>query len=160
MNNIIQTAHNKPFKLERHALNAIKDMPGYTIEKRDNGYVGVFSKKEIAFEIKARGLASKMNIIEDYQLGIIKIKKGKMPTVSDFSGYDVFCPSCGLSHYTTTEVFDPDVDVNPAMIDMKPQYKEWGWEQLPKDSSMGYGCITCPECAMALAPSGRVRVNI
>jgi len=128
---IILSSKKEPFKLERHALNAIKDKPGYIVEKRDDGFVGVFAESK------------------DLEVDI-KLPSFKM---------DVMCPSCGQSFYTTTELFDPDKDANPAMINLKQKYKDWGWEQIPQDKSMGYGCIVCPECGGAMAPSGKLRVE-
>ncbi len=152
---IILSSKKEPFKLERHALNAIKDKPGYIVEKRDDGFVGV--KETESFPIKIG--KNDVGVIEDYQLGIIKIKKEKMPIISDLSDLNIMCPSCGQSFYTTTELFDPDKDANPAMIELKQKYKDWGWEQIPQDKSMGYGCIVCPECGGAMAPSGKLRVE-
>ena len=80
-------------------------------------------------------------------------------SIKDLSGRDIFCPSCGLSFLTTTKAYDPNENANPAMIDLKPLYKSYGWDELPKDSSMGYGCIYCPECESAMCPDGKLRID-
>ena len=170
MNNIILSAHNKPFKLKRHAENAIKDRPGYIIANKNGGFVGIKEDNNVIVrkttnpkkrELTLREVDVKAMETGIYQDSIIALKKEDRENKinKDLSGLDVFCPSCGLSYFTTTKEYNPDIDANPAMLDLKPQYKEWGWEELPKDSSMGYGCISCPGCGSAMAPSGRVRVK-
>ena len=139
MDDVILSAHNKPFKLERHALNAIKDKPGYSIEKREGGFVGVRAIDEDPVT----------NALED-ALEAFQREDGV---------FDVICPGCGQSYHTTTDQYDPEIDANPAMLELKPRYVSYGWESLPSDPTMGYGCIECPDCGSALAPSGRMTVR-
>lgn len=129
MDDIILSARNGPFKLERHATNAIKGKPGYVVEKIDGGYVGKFSPDE------------------------------PKESLSDNSGKDIVCPGCFQSFHTTTAKYTPDTNSNPAMLDLKPQYKSWGWDELVKDSSMGFGCLVCPGCGASLAPGGKLKVK-
>lgn len=72
---------------------------------------------------------------------------------------NVICPQCGQSFHSTTDKYDPDRFANPAMIQLKEPYRSWGWEELPKDPSAGYGILVCPDCGGALAPSGKLRVE-
>lgn len=139
MQKLILSAHKKPFKLERHALNAIKNKPGYVVEQRKSGFVGVFQKDQ------------------EY---IPEIKQGRTKGVEGLSpfSFDVVCPSCGLSYNSTTKEYDPDIDANPAMLRLKERYKEYGWDEIPADATRGYGCLECPECGSALAPDGKLKV--
>lgn len=72
---------------------------------------------------------------------------------------DVLCPQCGQCHHHTTDAFDPDRTASPDMLKLKEPYATWGWEPPPPDASAGYGCLVCPECGGALAPSGKLRVG-
>lgn len=72
---------------------------------------------------------------------------------------DVICPQCGQSFHHTTEAYDPDKVAAPDMLKLKQPYAGWGWEPPPPDASAGYGCLVCPECGGALAPSGKLRVG-
>lgn len=92
-------------------------------------------------------------VLEKRTIGYVGIPKGKQKTK------EVICPSCGGAYFALTENYNPDINANPAMIDMKPQYKEWGWPDLPKDASLGYGILECPECGAALAPNGKLKVK-
>jgi len=119
MDNVILTAHNKPFKLERHALNAVATKPGYkVVPGEQGGFIGV-----------------------------------KVPET------EVQCPGCGQFYFNLTKEYDSQINANPAMIDLKQKYKDYGWAQLGKDPSQGYGCMECPDCGTALAPSGTLRVK-
>ncbi len=71
---------------------------------------------------------------------------------------DVICPGCGQSYHSTTSSYSPDKDASPAMIQLKEPWLGWGWDDLGKDPSAGYGCLVCPDCGTALAPSGTLRV--
>lgn len=143
---MILTAKNKPFKLERHALNAIKDKPGYIVVNKDGGFVGVEKKlfdNAITEEVTIPNKSRKIHLVE----------------VEDHSGLDVQCPSCGQSYHSTTEHYNPDIDANPSMLELKEPYKSWGWTQFGNDPGMGYGCLECPDCGAALSPSGTLRIK-
>lgn len=72
---------------------------------------------------------------------------------------DVICPGCGQSYHETTDVYDPDKYANAAMLRLKQRYREWGWEEMIADPHSGYGCLVCPDCGGALAPSGKLRIK-
>ena len=72
---------------------------------------------------------------------------------------DIICPGCGQSYHQTTDAYNPDTDANPAMIQLKEPWAGYGWDDLGKDPSAGYGCLVCPDCGTALAPSGKLRVE-
>ena len=76
-----------------------------------------------------------------------------------FIPQDVICPGCGQSYHETTTAYRPDRFANPSMLKLKEPWKGWGWEDLGSDPSMGYGCLVCPDCGTALAPSGTLRVK-
>lgn len=163
MNNIILSAHKKPFKLERHALNAIKDKPGYVVEERKDGFVGVFIDLDEKIKQVDQIFIANANTIKEYQKAVIdRINQGRTKDVEGFSSFplDVLCPSCGLSHNSTTKEYNHKIDANPAMLRLKPKYASYGWDELPADASMGYGCLECPECGSALAPDGRLKVDL
>ncbi len=157
MTDTILSAHKRPFKLKRHALKAIKGKDGYIVEKRSDGFVGVL---EYPWKSYPDLLSTIIPAIEKYQDGIVTLKKEAREDVAskDLSGIDVICPFCGLSHHTTTKEYNPDINANPVMLDLKQPYKGWGWEELVKDASMGYANIICSECASPLAPDGKLRV--
>jgi hypothetical protein len=79
--------------------------------------------------------------------------------IKDPSGFDVQCPGCGQCYHKTTEQYNPDIDANPAMLELKEPYVSWGWNGMPNDPSMGYGCLECPDCGTALSPSGTLRIK-
>ena len=141
---MILSAHNKPFKLERHALNAIKDKPGYTIREHEGGFVGV--REDLIVDVPEDG---------------DPITEALEDVLANFNvdTKNIVCPGCGQSYHTTTEQYDPNIDANPSMLKLKPKYISYGWESLPSDPTMGYGCLECPDCGTALAPSGRLRVR-
>ena len=131
MKDIIMTARGEPFKLLRHAQKAVEDKPGYIIvDDGFGGFIGVFDQKEM----------------EDFSTVALQAK-------------DIICPGCGLSYHKTTDAYDPDIDANPAMIQLKEPWLGYGWDDLGKEPSMGYGCLVCPNCDTALAPSGKLRVE-
>lgn len=80
-------------------------------------------------------------------------------TEPDYSGLDVVCPGCGLRCHETTDQYNPYTFANAAMLQLKEPWKGWGWDELTKDPYSGYGCLVCPDCGTALAPSGKLRVK-
>lgn len=73
--------------------------------------------------------------------------------------HDVICPGCGQSYHDTTPAYDPDRNANAAMLRLKEKYREWGWDEIIPDRHSSYGCIVCPDCGAALAPSGRLSIR-
>jgi hypothetical protein len=84
--------------------------------------------------------------------GFVGIVKGTGPR-------DVVCPGCGQSHHETTDSYDLETNANPSMLTLKEPWKSWGWDDLGKDPSAGYGCLVCPDCGTALAPSGTLTIR-
>jgi hypothetical protein len=115
--------------------------------------------------LSARGTPFKT---ERYALAAIKDKPGYEVVGDDEKGFvcvktqtaefNIICPGCGQSYHKTTNAYDPEVDANPAMIQLKEPWLGYGWDDLGKEPSMGYGCLVCPDCGTALAPSGKLRV--
>jgi hypothetical protein len=85
--------------------------------------------------------------------------KGGFAGSNKIKTMDVICPGCGQSYHGTTSSYSPDKDANPAMIQLKEPWLGWGWDDLGKDPSAGYGCLVCPDCGSALAPSGTLTVK-
>ena len=88
-------------------------------------------------------------VTEDGKGGFIGIKP---------NGSNVLCPGCGQVYFRTTSEYTSEKNANPAMIQLKEPWKGWGWDELPHDATMGYGCLVCPDCGSALAPSGKLSV--
>jgi len=134
MTDIILSTKGEPFKLERHAQAAIKDKPGYVVvEDGLGGFIGVQEVGDTSLPGPNTGEPS--------------------------NPQDIICPGCGQSYHKTTELFDPDKDANPAMLQLKEPWLGWGWEAPPSDPTMGYGCLVCPDCGAALAPNGRLKTR-
>ena len=154
---MILTSRGKPFTSQAYAEKALPE--GYVAVEREGGWVGVRKVVPVAEKpLVERNQIIIAEVLSDAERADLEPDEPKEP-VPDYAGQDILCPECGLSHHTTTNEYDPEGYANPAMIDLKPKYREWGWEELPKDSSMGYGCLVCPECGAALAPSGKLRVT-
>ena len=105
-----------------------------------------FSSKTYA----EKNLPEGYRAVEDGNGGWIGVKE---------SSQDVICPGCGGRYYETTSEYDPERYANAAMISLKQKYREWGWEDISGDPHSGYGCLVCPECGAALAPSGKLKVE-
>lgn len=137
MEDIIYSSTGKPYSNRKRAENAIPE--GYTVvDDGDGGFIGV---KIVPVMCKP--------ILEPDE------PKESKPI---FSGLDVQCPGCGQVFFETTDQYNPDTDTNPAMINMKEPWKSYGWEAFLYDATAGYGCMVCPECGAALAPSGKLKV--
>ena len=102
---------------------------------------------------------SALKAIKDKPDYVVIEHEGGFVGVMKTAAHEVVCPGCGGSFHDVTNVYDPEKFANPAMINLKSKYRGWGWDELPQDSSMGYGCLVCPECGTALAPSGKLRVR-
>jgi len=149
MTDKILSARGEPFKRKGDALNAIKDMPGYHVVEDENGcYTG-----EKVQSVKIADLTP------DYESPWYDINFGKEEEKKSYPTSDVICPGCGQCYHSTTDAYDPERFANPAMIDLKEPWKGWGWDNPVKDFSAGYGCMVCPDCGTALAPSGKLRVK-
>jgi hypothetical protein len=72
-------------------------------------------------------------------------------------GY-VVCPSCKGLFFAVTRQYRKHKAAHPGMIQMLRRYRDFGWEEPPKDITAGFGCLECPQCGAALAPSGRLTV--
>lgn len=73
------------------------------------------------------------------------------------SGTDVICPSCGGSHYQTTEHFNPDKMPNTSMCRLKDPYRSWGWNDFyTPPPGEGIGWMECPQCGAPLVVVDRL----
>jgi hypothetical protein len=146
---MILSARGEPFKQRWRAEDAIKGMPGYQVVEHEGGFAGIGKEDETSSHPIA---------IAAYQNGVIALKK-KDRKAKVVVAADVICPGCGQSYHETTPAYDPDQPANPAMLDLKEPWKGWGWDDLGKEPSMGYGCLVCPDCGSALAPSGNLKLS-
>jgi|GEM_PF-2654349 len=73
------------------------------------------------------------------------------------AGYDVICPQCRESYHETTDTYTPDTLAEPHMVRLKKRYQEQGWSTF-SPHAYGYGCMECPDCGAAYAPSGHLTV--
>jgi len=105
--------------------------------------------------------------MERHALAAVEAHPGYKVVPDEFGGFigvqenpgEVQCPGCGICYFNLTSKYNSQIDANPAMLDLKQKYKDYGWSQLGKDPSQGYGCLECPDCGAALAPSGKLRVK-
>jgi DNA-directed RNA polymerase subunit RPC12/RpoP len=72
-------------------------------------------------------------------------------------GY-VECPNCKGIFFSITRQFRKHKAAHPDMVQMLRRYRNYGWEEPPRDVSAGFGCLECPQCGFALAPNGRLTV--
>jgi hypothetical protein len=151
----IRAKSGKPFKTEAALKKALFDLPGeFDTLEAEGGWIGIETTK----------LPSQSAIgspISDYQDSIVDSKKSDRAEIAlkDMSGLEVQCPGCGQVYHKTTNQYDPDIDANPSMLVLVEPYVSYGWTQITGDSSMGYGCIVCPDCGTALSPSGTLRIK-
>ncbi|WP_289020396.1 hypothetical protein [Desulfobacter postgatei] len=154
----------KPFATKTYAEKFLPD--GYVAVERDGGWVGVgqpvvdFKDEEPTWYLShfSCNQCTINETLSDAELTDLEPDEPKEPE-PDYSGKDVICPGCGLSHHQTTEDYNPDKNANLSMLRLKKKYRAWGWEEMPRDPHSGYGCLVCPECGAALAPSGKLRVR-
>ncbi len=77
-------------------------------------------------------------------------------------GLKVQCPNCKKVYHETTEMFDPDVRPNGAMVRLLEPWKGWGWAAFDAEgqavSTTLCSEMLCPGCTAPLTPSGRLTV--
>ena len=70
----------------------------------------------------------------------------------------VKCPGCRFTYYETTVVYDPDIILNGAMLDLIEPYKSRGWGKYESGHFGGREVppseMLCVGCGAPLAPSG------
>lgn len=59
---------------------------------------------------------------------------------------DVICPGCGGAYHEVNDEYTADRPANATMFTLKEQWRDAGWSDFPKDESVGYGNLTCPNC--------------
>lgn len=77
-------------------------------------------------------------------------------------GLRVKCTNCGEVRHETTEHYNPDVTPKGNFVRLIEPWKKWRWncfdDQGENTSTTSCSMMTCPGCAAALAPSGRLTV--
>ena len=123
----------------------------------------ILSAKGKPFKLERHALAA-ISTKSGYH--VVKTAEGfvGMPMSSDaapagWEELNIVCPGCAQVFFSATDKYDPERNANPAMIQLNQPYKGYGWDELPKDPTMGYGCLVCPDCGAALAPSGKLRTK-
>jgi len=81
----------------------------------------------------------------------------KKTTTKPKTTLHVKCPNCGGIYHRITKSYRARRSANPGMLELLPKYAAYGWTPPPPDPSAGYGCLECPSCGAALAPSGKLK---
>ncbi|MCK5602679.1 hypothetical protein KAR91_12435 [Candidatus Pacearchaeota archaeon] len=156
----LKTQSGKPFKTEAAAKKAIFGKTGFAVIESDGGWIGIEIVPLAKKSLEERNQAILSGVLSDSEREDNKPDEEIPPCIINYySGLDVQCPGCGQCYHETTKQYNPDIDANPAMLELKEPYVSWGWTGMPNDPSMGYGCLECPDCGTALSPSGTLRIK-
>lgn len=60
----------------------------------------------------------------------------------------VKCPGCSECYHRTTDRYNPDVMTTGDMLEILPKYRDYMWEDFPKDDYVMGDNILCPQCGV------------
>jgi len=86
------------------------------------------------------------------------------------TGLDIICPGCRKSYHSTTELYDPALTANGAMVRLKEPWRKWGWctfgdagnglpPKIAERKDTYWSVMDCPGCGAPMAPSGKLTVK-